>query len=519
MGQYLLGIDVGSSDCKVVLIDTAGTVTSQHVTPYPTHIPQLNWVEQNPEDWYVAACKATRGCMEFSDIDPHQIMGIAVDGPAHNVALMNETGAVIRPTIHWSDLRSVRQTEYLQALYGDTIYKTSYCRVNSAWTLPQLLWLRENDPDTWTKLRRILVTKDYVRYRLTGVYQTDIYDAIGTQLYDVASGEWSSFLCDLVGFNKDRLPPVSPASSISGTLLAEPAQAMGLVAGIPVAVGSGDSVVEAFGIGAIQPGQCIIKLGTAANVNCVTANPYPTQQSITYSHVVEPHWFMITATNSGASTMRWFRDTFYRVESEKAQSSELGIHDLIDKMAEAVPPGSDGLLFHPYLKGERSPYWNPHLRGDFIGINASNTIHHFARAVLEGVAYSIRDCLQICRQIGQPINHYSLIGGGSKSRLWRQILSDVLGEVLIKPRIESAAFGSALLAGVATGVYSDWQAAVQLGVDIEDTIMPNLQRHEIYNAYFEVYKEITHDLTKHFHRLTEITQAHLQPQGVVMHED
>ncbi len=518
MVQYLLGIDVGSSDCKVILIDTHGAILCQYGTPYKTSTPQLNWAEQNPEDWVQAAYTATRYCLEAAAINPVDVVGIAVDGPAHNVALMNHSGEILRPTIHWSDLRSVPQAEYLQALYGEAIFRASYCRVNPAWTLPQLLWLKEHEPSTWANLRRILVTKDYVRYRLTGVYQTDVYDAIGTQLYGVEAGEWSQFLCDLIGFNRDYLPPVMSASAISGPLLAEPAAAMGLVEGIPVAVGSGDSVVEAVGIGASQPGHCMVKLGTAANVNCVMQQPFPTWQSITYPHVVEPHWFTITATNSGASTMRWFRDTFCRLESQEAQAKGLNVHDLIDMLAEDAPPGSDGLLFHPYLKGERSPYWDPHLRGDFIGINTRNNIHHFARAVLEGVAYSIRDCLQVVQQIGQPITRYSLIGGGSRSHLWRQILADVLGEPLEKPRVESAAFGSALLAGVAVGVYSDSEMAVQLGVEIEETILPDPERHQMYNAYFEVYQAITGDLSRHFHQLVEITNA-LQHQGALVHED
>lgn len=507
MGQYLLGIDVGSSDCKVVLISTSGEIIAQRAQSYPTHQLGEGRVEQNPEDWYQVACAVTRDCVGASGIDPVQIAGAAVDGPAHNVALLDEAGAVLRPTIHWSDLRSIPQTERLEDALGHTILSTTYCRVNPAWTLPQLLWLKENEADIWARLRRILVTKDYVRYRMTGVYQTDIYDAIGTQLYDVELGVWSPELTDLLGFRAAWLPCVEHASAISGPLLPHAAEAMGLVSGIPVAVGSGDSVVEAFGIGAIEPGHCIVKLGTAANVNLVTARPYPSRQTITYQHVIPSHWFTITATNSGAATMRWFRETFFQRESEQAQARGVSIHEIIDQMADGVAPGSDGLIFHPYLKGERSPYWDPYLRGDFVGISAQHNMHHFARAVLEGVAYSIRDCLQVVAAIGEPVTRFTLIGGGSKSAVWRRILCDVLGEPLHRPQNESAAYGSALLAGVATGVFADWQTAVDQCVQTREIIHPDAANHELYDAYFDVYRSITADLQRHFHRLALVNRT------------
>jgi xylulokinase len=508
MAQYLIGIDVGSSDCKVVITDTRCEIIAQSSRAYPTLTPKLDWAEQHPEDWYRIACETTRDCLTQSAIRPSDVAAIAIDGPAHNVALMDQSGEILCPTIHWSDLRSAPQTEWLEAEYGDLIFNTTYCQANPAWTLPQLLWLKENEPAIWSKLRRIQVTKDYVRYRLTGNYQTDVYDAIGTQLYDVEAGAWSKTLCDILGFNADWLPVVAPANAIGGELQPEPARAMGLPGGIPVAVGSGDSVVEAFGVGAIHPGDCIVKLGTAANVNLVTGDPHISRQSITYRHVVDSRWFTITATNAGASTMRWFRDTFCRLESEQAQREGVGVYELIDQLSQDAPAGCDGLLFHPYLKGERSPHWDPNLRGDFAGINAQHTIHHFARAVLEGVDYSIRDCLGAVKALGQPIHNYTLIGGGSKSKLWRRILCDILGESLRTPRIDSAALGSAMLAGVATGVYSDWEAATRQCVRIEDHIDPDPDKRELYDSYFSVYQAFSTDLARHSRRLVEIAQAY-----------
>lgn len=498
---YVLGIDVGSSDCKVIAIDSSGTMVATGRQSYPTQTPRPGWVEQDPEDWYRVACTTVRQCV--AALDARQIVGLSVDGPAHNVALMDADGQVIYPTLHWSDLRSIPQAERLSA-HARRIFELSYSQVNPSWTLTQLLWLKENEPDVWARLRRLLVTKDYVRYRLTGRYQTDVYDAIGTQLYDVEADQWSSELCDLIGFDPANLPPVAPAGSVSGLLLPEAAQAMGLPPGIPVAVGSGDSVVEAFGIGAVQPGQCLVKIGTAANVNLVAARPMPSPQVITYRHVVADRWFTISATNSGASTMRWFRETFCAHEEQQALAAGVSVYELINQLAEDVRPGADGLLFHPYLKGERTPHWNPTLRGNFVGIGATHTLHHFARAVMEGVAYSLRDCHETVRALGQPIERSYLIGGGARSRLWCQIIADVLGTPLLKPAVEDAAFGAAMLAGVTVGLFANWEQAVAQCAKIDATFEPDARRHALYSAYFDIYRAVTKDLQVHDLALTRL---------------
>ncbi len=505
--RYLLGIDVGSSDCKALLITEDGTPIAAGMQSYPTRYPRSGWAEQTAQDWYSAACQAVHQCISRAQIDVNGIAALAVDGPAHNVALLDSAGEPLCPVIHWSDLRSTDQVESLKPSYGARIFDLTYSQLNPSWTLTQLMWVSENLPDVWRRLRKILVTKDYVRYRLTGKYQTDVYDAIGTQLYDVAAGCWSAELCDLIGLDMSCLPLLAQSSEIAGPLLPDAAKVMGLPAGIPVAVGSGDSVVEAFGIGAIHPGACIVKLGTAANVNLVTAQPYPSLQSITYRHVVDELWFSITATNTGASTMRWFRDTFHPVAAEQARTQNASAYALIDVLAESVPAGASGLLFHPYLMGERSPYWDPYLRGDFVGITARHTINHFARAIMEGVAFSIRDCRRIVEALGQPITQTYIIGGGARSRLWRQIVCDVLGQPLIKPTIEDAAFGAALVAGLAAGVYAGWHEAVELCVRAEETLYPVPERLPLYDALFEVYRAITRDLAVHNHTLARLVES------------
>lgn len=497
--SLLLGLDVGTSGCKVIATDEKGVVLASSSDTYPTRYPKPGWAEQDPREWYRATCKAVRECIDSAGLDAREVAGIAVDGPAHNVALLDESGNVIYPTIHWSDLRSAPQCETLKRSHGDRIFQITFQQPNPSWTLPQLMWLKENEPSVWSRLRRIMVTKDYVRYRMTGLYQTDVYDAVGTQLYDVKAGCWSTELGELLGFDQNWLPEVLPATAIGGELTAGAAHETGLPPGIPVAVGSGDSVIEAFGVGVVDPGQCLVKIGTAANVDLVGERPYPSQLTITYPHAVPGRWIAICPTNSGASTLRWFRDTFCRHEAIGANGTNP--YDLIERLAAEAPPGCEGLMFHPYLMGERGPYWDPLLRGDFVGISARHQTQHFARAVMEGVAFSIRDCFHVIESLELPITNRRLVGGGAKSRLWRQILCDVLGTSLLKPAAEDAALGAALLAGVAVGIFPDWQSAARLGASVEEELLPDPETHAMYNQYFETYRAVTDDLTAHSHRL------------------
>jgi xylulokinase len=512
--QHLLGVDVGSSECKAMLIDTLGVVRARSRLAYPTHRPRPGWVEQDPDDWYHAACRAIRACLAGSGVAPTTILALSIDGPAHNVALMDASWNVLRPSIHWSDLRSVREAESLEADHGEHIFGTTYSPVNPSWTLTQLLWLRAREPSIWAQLKRILVTKDYVRFRLTGGYDTDVYDAIGTQLYDVGARAWSSYLCDLAEFPQEWLPTVRGPKEIGGRVTQQAASDTGLPAGLPVAVGSGDSVVEALGVGATRPGDCLVKLGTAANVNLVTASASPSRQSITYRHIVDPTWFSITATNSGTATIRWFRDTFCRVEAgADSRAAGDGSRDVAALAAQA-PAGCQGLLFHPYLSGERSPHWDPYLRGDFVGIHILHELHHFARATLEGVAFSIRDCFEVVERLGERVERISLIGGGAKSDLWSHIVCDVLGRPMYRPAIEDAAFGAAMVAGVAVGVFDGWEEAGAVCAGVDKELEPRPAEHATYDEMFRVYRRVTEGIRgpiKELARLTpetELIHAH-----------
>jgi xylulokinase len=499
---YLIGADAGTSGCKVTLIDSAGHVLAGSQAGYKTNFPRPGWAEQDPEDWHRALVQAVRQCIETADVPARDVAALSVCGPAHNVVLLDRDRCALQPVIHWSDLRSTPQAAWLEAEHGSTIYEITYQRVNPVWTLPQLLWVRQNQPEVWQRIHRVVIGKDYLSYRLTGSWRTDWYDAMGTQMFDARAREWSQPICELLGLPLDRLPPVSDATEITGKVTAAAAQETGLATGTPVAVGSGDSVVEALGAGVVEPGQCIVKLGTAGNVNVVTAEPRPDRRTLTYCHVVPDRWYTIAATNSGASSAKWFREAF----NLKARSPGAGGRFLVDRMAAEVPPGSEGLIFHPYLQGERSPYWDPALRGDFIGITIRHQQQHFARAVLEGVAFSLRDCVELVRDLGISITETRLMGGGACSALWRQIVANVLGMDLLVSAEGTTAYGAALLAGVASGVFSDVQEAAMSAIHTQGNVQSDPKNAARYAQLYPLYRQATQSLGPIYHALREFKE-------------
>jgi len=501
--KILIGVDIGTSSCKVVAINLQGNIVAEGIRSYETRFLKPGWAEQDPQDWYRSACEAIRACVETNRFSPKDVLGISIDGPAHSVALMDERGCILYPTINWCDLRSQVQTDFLIRNYNKRLFELTYQCANPSWTLSHLLWLRENEPFVWKKLSKILVTKDYVAYRFTGAYHTDRYDAIGTQLYDITTDSWSEELCGILGLNVSGLPKVLFPNEITGNLLREAAMDMGLITGIPVAVGSGDSVVEAFGSGIRKVGQGIIKLGTAVNVNLITSEPRPSLKTITYPYLLENQWFSIAATNSGTATLKWFHDVFCKWEIAFAQKHGLDDYDLITENAAEAPMGCEGLLFHPYLMGERSPYWDPNLRADFLGISSHHRFAHFTRAILEGVAFSIRDCYSTIESLGELINKLWIMGGGAKSELWCQIISDVVGQTLHKPATGNAAIGSALIAGVATGVFKTYEEAIH-PKEPDQEFTPDPYKNELYQTYYDVYRDVTLDLAKYSHKLTTL---------------
>ena len=501
MNDLLLGIDIGTSGCKITAIDGQGRIVDTALGEYHTAHPHAGWSEQNPDDWYAVARRLLRAMLARPACQASRIAALSLDGSTHNAVLADARFRPLRPAIMWTDQRSVRQAARLEADSGAEIFRIGYQKPTPTWTLPQLAWLGEHEPEALRRTEHILFTKDYVRYRLTGTWETDHIEAQGSLLYDMAGRAWSADLCRLAGIPVGILPPLVAPTDVVGAVMAAAAAETGLAAGTPVVAGCSDSAVEDYAAGAIRPGQMILKLATAGNVNVMTAKACPHPRTLTYSHVVPGLWYTVAATNTAASAERWFRDVFCQDECRQAAEQGTSVYALLHAMAAEAPPGAEGLFFHPYLLGERSPYWDASLRGSFAGATMRHGKGHFVRAILEGVAYSLRDCFRTIEEMGLAVDEIRLIGGGAKSDLWAQILADVFNMPIVRPEGCDASFGAALLAGVGIGLFPSEAAAVNECVQIRDRLEPNPAAAELYAELFPVYCRIHDDLAGTYARL------------------
>ena len=495
----LLGIDLGTGGCKITIINPKGDILAEASAEYETFHPKPSWCEQDPQDWFSALIHCLKKITDSGIIDLKDVKSIALDGSTHNAVLLDEQMQVIRPTIMWTDQRSVDEVGFLEQEWGADIFRITYQKVSPTWTLPQLLWIKNHEPENFEKIFRIMFVKDYVRYLLTGSWETDFIDAQGTLFFDAANNQWSDKLCQLIGLPTEVLPSICIPTDIVGKITTQASQLTGLREGTPVICGTSDVTVEDYAAGAIRPGQCIIKLATAGNVNVMTARPIPNPFAITYSHVVPGLWYTAAATNTAAYAMRWFRDNFCSEEFRKSREIGENVFTLMGNLTQSIPTGSAGLIFHPYLLGERAPYWDSYLRASFVGASMSHTKGHFIKALMEGVAFSLRDCFGLIEKMNIEVTEFIIIGGGSKSDEWSQIVCDIFGKKLVRPSIVDASYGSALLAGVGIGIFSDVLEAVHQCVKVDKIFESNDLNHLKYIELFKLYQEI-HDKLKDIYK-------------------
>lgn len=508
MNELLLGIDIGTSGCKITAIDRQGEMVDTALAEFHTSRPHPGWSEQDPDEWYAVACGLLRSLWQRGKCRAEQIAAIGLDASTHNAVLADGHFRPLRPAIMWTDQRSVQQAARLDREAGAEIFRIGYQKPTPTWTLPQLVWIAEHEPEPLRRTKHVLFTKDYVRHQLTGTWETDHIDAQGSLLYDMAARHWSEELCQLAGLPPRVLPPLVEPTEVVGSVTAEAAAQTGLRAGTPVVAGCSDSAVEDYAAGAIRPGQMIVKLATAGNVNVMTAEAHPHPRTLTYAHVIPGLWYTVTATNTAASAERWFRDVFCQHEVEQAAAAGRSVYEQLHEAARQVPPGAEGLFFHPYLLGERSPYWDANLRGSFVGATMRHGKPHFVRALLEGVAYSLRDCYRTIGDMQLPVDEIRLIGGGAKSDLWTQIISAVFARPVVRPAGSDASFGAALLAGVGVGLFADTVAAAEQCVRIRDLVQPEPQAVEVYAKLFPLYGRIHDDLASTY---TELSRLLLRP--------
>lgn len=483
MEYYVLGVDIGSSSVKLTLLSQNGMIVGTAGCEYPTTCLQVGWCEQDPEDWCRAFQCALSKLMQQTGITAAQIKALAPDAATHTAVLLGKDNRPLRPAILWTDQRCMTQVQWLQKNHIDTIRKQCLNTPTTVWTLPQLMWLRENEPDTWAKTTHILFAKDYLRYRLTGTMETDTIDAAGSMFFDVTAQEWSAELCDIGGVPMSWLPPLRNPADEAGTVSEAAASEFGLASGTKVFVGTTDTVMEVLAAGSIAPGHTTVKLATAGRICVITDNRLDSPFIFNYRHVVPGLWYPGTGTASCANSYRWYRNMLGRDD-----------YDRMNAAAESVPAGCDGLMFHPYLNGELTPYNDPELRGSYTGISASHTTAHFTRATMEGVAMSLKDCMCTLKELGVSMERVRIIGGGAQGKLWRQIVADILDLPMEKTKVDDSSFGSAMLAAVGMGWYSDFSMAAEHCIEVESVAVPNPKNRGVYDALFVRYKRICNAL-------------------------
>ena len=478
--KTLLGIDYGTGGCKVTALFEDGTFAGEASVEYATYHDHPGWSEQDPQDWWTSLREALRR-LSAKGVDLSQVAACALDGSTHNAVLLDAAYRPVRRTIMWTDQRATAECEALRAGWGEKIFSTCYQMPAPTWTLPQMMWLKANEPDVLARTEHVLFVKDYVRCLLTGVAATDRIEAQGTLFFDMAKGDWSPELVEMAGLRLGSLPRFIAPTDIAGCVTSEAAAFTGLPEGMPVVCGSSDSAVEDYGAGAVEPGDLIIKLATAGNVNSMTAAAHPHPKTLTYSHIVPGMWYSVSATNAAALCQRWMRDTWGFAD-----------YGAMDAEAAKSPVGSNGIFFHPYLQGERCPYWDANLRASFTGISIASTRGDFCRALMEGVAFSLRDCYRTLEEMKLQVKRIFLIGGGARSKVWSGIVANVFNCDVSVPTPGDASFGACLLAGTGIGLFADVKEAVSKCLHIDRTISPDAKAASEYDHLFTCYRRL-HD--------------------------
>ncbi|MBX6358832.1 xylulokinase [Pseudacidobacterium ailaaui] len=480
-----LGIDVGTGGTRAVLVDEQGKVIASGVSEHaPFRSPHPGWAEQDPEDWWRAAQEAVRTALSTSGLAGHAVAAVGLTGQMHGAVLLDQEGRVLRPSLIWCDQRTGPQCDWLHQQIGRQRLIELTC--NPAlpnFTLTKLLWVRDHEPEVYRKIAHVLCPKDYVRYRLTGTYAIDVQEASGTLLLDVTHRRWSEEVARASGVETSWLPQLFESPEVCAHISEEAATRTGLLAGTPVVAGAGDQGAGAVGMGILQPGSVSATIGTSGVVFAATAAPTkdPEGRLHTFCHAVPGRWHVMGVTQAAGLSLRWLRDIIAPGASYDALTAE----------AEKTQPGSDGLLWAPYLLGERTPHLDSHATALFYGITATHTRGHLVRAVLEGVAYSLKDTLTLFAELGIPVKGIRLGGGGARGQLWRSIQASTYGlpcDVLEAE--EGAAFGAALLAGTGAGAWQDTDAACAAAIRVAEQIAPDPEAAKIYADGYEVYRRL-----------------------------
>ena len=481
--MYFLGIDTSTTSSKALLINESGEVIAVASSPHTLQTPKPLWSEQDPLEWWEAVSASIRSVLEKAGISGERIAAVGLTGQMHGLVLLDEAGNVLRPAILWNDQRTQSQCDEIHQIIGrEKFIQITGNVALTGFTAPKILWVKENEPEVYAKAKHVLLPKDYIRYKLTGEYAMDKADGAGTVLFDLKLRDWSDEVLSALEIPRTWMPKTFEGTEFTGHVTAEAASLTGLKIGMPVAAGGGDQAAGAVGVGAVEPSIVGLTVGTSGVVFATTPSALiePEGRLHAFCHAVPGMWHFMGVMLSAAGSLQWYRDTL---------APDISFDELLNE-AESIPAGSEGLQFLPYLSGERTPHPNPLARGAFIGLTLRHSRAHMTRAVLEGVAFGLKDSFMLIQNAGlDTITQVRASGGGTKGALWRQILASVLEvELVTVNTTEGGAYGAALLAGVGAGVWPDVASACKACVKLTGSTLPDPKQMDVYRRSYKVFQ-------------------------------
>lgn len=491
MKKLLLGIDIGTSACKVVVFDYSGDVLAQSTKPYNIYYPMQGWVEQDPMEWWKCVCCAVKECLAAGKVDPAHIAGIGIAGQSWSAIPIDKKGNVLCNTPIWMDTRaSDISARILQKLGFDRIFRVSGNSFEPTYTTPKILWFKEHRPEIFNKTHKFLQSNSFIAYKLTGSITQDVSQGYGLHVFDMKTARYDEKLCGEMGIPGEMLPDIFACHEVIGQVTKEAADETGLKEGTPVVAGGLDAACGTLGAGVVNIGETQEQGGQAGGMSICVGEATAHPKLILGFHVVPGLWLLQGGTVGGGS-LKWFREQLGTYEESQEKQTGISAYKIMDEEASSVNPGSDGLIFLPYMAGERSPLWDRNAMGVFFGLEYTKTRAHMIRAIMEGCAYALNHNIETAEEVGVKVDTLNAMGGAANSMLWTQIKSDVTGKIIKVPSSDTATtLGAAILAGIGTGVYEDFGKAVASTIKIKRIHEPDMNNHKIYTEYGEIYLEI-----------------------------
>lgn len=505
---FLLGIDIGTSGTKTVLFDENGNTIASALGEYPLYQPLIGWAEQDPEDWWKATFTTIKEVLYKSGVNAAEVKGVGLSGQMHGAVLLDENNHVLRKAIIWCDQRSSAECDQITSMIGkERLIEITANPALTGFTASKVMWVKNNEPQVFDKIKKVLLPKDYIRFRLTGEFATEVSDASGMQFMDIPKRQWSSEVLEKLGIEKSWLGELYESQVVSGKVNRQAAELTGLKEGTAVVGGAGDQAAGAVGNGIVRPGVISSTIGTSGVVFAFSEKVSidPKGRVHTFCHAVPNTWHVMGVTQGAGLSLKWFRDNFCIEEKRTAELMKIDPYILMDQEAEKVEAGCGGLIYLPYLMGERTPHLDPNAKGVFFGLSAKHEKQELLRAVMEGVVYSLKDCLEIIKEMGVDISEVRASGGGGKSKLWRQMQADVFGtEITTINSSEGGALGVALLAGVGTGIYSSVEQACDSVIKVKTRQDADTALHTKYAKFHGIYQRLYQSLKQDFTDLAAI---------------